>query len=301
MPFSNWLHNVAVRGCLIAGVLVQLLDPTLGQTQQPITQVRPAEASNQNKQPSNTPTPAVAVPKQQQTAAQQKTLCDEPEAPNEDKTGPRSDICQQWRMAGAAEQQVYWTKALYDLTWFEIGALALTLLATACAAVAASQAARAAQKSADAIPNIERAYVFFWDVERDDRTYKLGDGRTTTLLSDRRIVVYKNCGKTPAIITKTRLNCDVFAEPPIPQTAPEKELPSGAIIDAGGGWPRGKVSVTKEKIERAKAEDATIYLYGEITYRDIFKKEQRSWFCRRWNGKQFVLGDLNDEKLNGYT
>ena len=52
---------------------------------------------------------------------------------------------------------------------------------------------------------------------------------------------------------------------------------------------------------RAVKGAAKYYLYGEITYLDVFKTEHRTWFCRTWNGQQFILGDLISEDLNGYT
>jgi hypothetical protein len=52
---------------------------------------------------------------------------------------------------------------------------------------------------------------------------------------------------------------------------------------------------------KAVEEGFSYYLYGEISYEDIFKVHHRTWFCRRFNGKQFVLGDLNDEKYNGFN
>jgi len=73
------------------------------------------------------------------------------------------------------------------------------------------------------------------------------------------------------------------------------------VIGAGVGWERGRIALTQDKIEQAKAGKGSIYLYGEIVYRDIFKNERKSWFCRRWQDQQFILSNLIDEKLNGYN
>lgn len=159
----------------------------------------------------------------------------------------------------------------------------------------------------------ERAYVFFCDVcDVRDQSLSVpgsqsGLGRREGSEADRdeevvqKVVIYRNSGRTPAVVTKIRLGCDVFPVPPEPQNAPSEEMPIGGVIGAGVEWPRGRIALTLDKIERAKAGKGLIYLYGEIVYRDIFRKERRSWFCRRWQGQQFILSDLIDEKLNGYT
>jgi hypothetical protein len=263
----------------------------------------PAKQSQPQQPAANEPrTPPAPQPSQPSPVAEQQqpnstnyqTNCDQPKSREED------DLCQQRRMAKAAEDAVWWAGRQTILGIAGFAAVLLTLVFTGWAAVAASRAARAAQKSADSIPHIERAYVFFWDVERRDFSFQARD-RTIVIPTSGQNVIYRNCGKTPAIVVKTKLGCDVFAQPPDPTTATEKTLPSGAVIGASDDWRRGKVDVSKEKIEQAKSEGTAIYLYGEITYRDIFKNEQRTWFCRRWTGDQFVLGDLTDEKLNGYT
>lgn len=301
MSFSGRLHHSAVRGCLIAAILLVSLSGEGGAQPNDGSPAKQPQSNEQNASPAGMPPnpekpQAVPVPQQQEPErAAYDPRCDKP------KDREDSDLCEQRRMSKAAEEAAWWAAFQSKLGIAGFVAVVLSLFFTGWAAVAAARAARAAQKSADAIPHIERAYVFFWDVQRRDFSFVPRPGRTVVIPTSGQNVIYRNCGKTPAVIVKTKLECDVFTQPPNPASAPEKTLPSGAVIGAGDDWPRGKVDVSKEKIERAKSEGAEIYLYGEITYRDIFKNEQRTWFCRRWTGDQFVLGDLTDEKLNGYT
>ena len=43
------------------------------------------------------------------------------------------------------------------------------------------------------------------------------------------------------------------------------------------------------------------FLHGHIIYRDLFGNEWQTWFCRRFNGNQFILGDITSKQLNGNT
>ena len=280
MPCRDWLHNAAIGGCLIAALVVFGLPY---EHQRERYGVKTAAAQEIPKTATTYFAPGFDV-----DARTYKAICYQP------KDREHADLCQQWRVAEAAE-----TQALLNAVGLAL--LVGTLIFTGWTAVAATKAARAAQKSADAIPDVERAYMFFEDIEGKGFTFKTLSGRTVILPIKDYTVIYKNSGRTPAIITRTRLGCDVFAEPPLPTSAKDTEVPSGAVVSAGVKWPRGAVSITKEMVLRAEAEKSTIYLYGEITYRDIFKQERRTWYCRRFSGKQFALGDLTDEKLNGYT
>lgn len=142
---------------------------------------------------------------------------------------------------------------------------------------------------------LERAYVFFRDTEllseEHEPGFEGGDYR----------LIFENFGKTPAVVIRVRCGTGEFDSPPNPKVAPSEELPFGAIIGAGMVWPRGQVSIRTAWGRGRRADGGGVFLYGEIVYRDIFKNEQSSWFCRRWGGTQFVLADLTDEKLNGYT
>lgn len=155
---------------------------------------------------------------------------------------------------------------------------------------ATKRAADAALESAKAFTDTERAYVFFLDARQvglvDNPTYE---------------VIWKNFGKTPAMVTSLRMWCGPVNEPPLPTRGIVKDLPKGAIIGAGDTWQRGKHKFSAED-KSAGMEGKKLFLSAEITYLDILQgKTRKTWFCRQYAGRQFVLPELTDEKLNGYT
>lgn len=158
--------------------------------------------------------------------------------------------------------------------------------------VTAAKTAEATARSAEAMIAAERAYVFFLDTE---------DAGVTFYPAYR--VIWQNFGKTPAFVTGVRLGFFLADEPPGTAEPSRYEIPFGAIIGAGGAWPRGQVS-TKAFVEAQKAnpnEPHIAWLIGEISYRDIHGRDHRSWFCRRYTGKQFILDGDVDDALNGYN
>jgi hypothetical protein len=111
-------------------------------------------------------------------------------------------------------------------------------------------------------------------------------------------VWWTNIGNAPAIITGVRVACTAADEPPDPTTAKLSEIPAGAVVPAGALWQRG--TVFRRNFDPAFKKGETVYLYGEITYRDAMGGPRRSWFCRRYTGSQFVLDDITDWDRNGY-
>ena len=288
----GWLRNTAIGGCWIAAAVffasASYGQPSALQPQNSIAS--PAQAQNYSKPPLPITVIGPIGLEREKTAQTDwaKPNCEKPNSHDE------ADLCQQITMAAATQQAV-------TLNYIQMGIGIVTLFGLGLTVYYTRETASAAIRSADAVPNVERAYVFLWNIERRDMKFSTGQTRMVVIPTDGQNVIYKNCGKTPAVVTKTRLGCGVFPAPPVPQTAPERERPSGAVVGAGEEWVRGRVVVTKDMKAQAAAESADIYLYGEITYRDIFGNERRSWFVRKWAGDHFVFGDLEDEALNGST
>ena len=131
----------AVRGWLITGVLCLVALPALGQSDNPESSAPSKEATTEQGQPTVEPPAAAApapvkVPKQKAASPEQKALCDSPQTPKE------NDLCQQWRMAEAAEKQAKWTEFQFKATLAEIVALILTTRSASRLGVHAPQAAR---------------------------------------------------------------------------------------------------------------------------------------------------------------
>ena len=197
----------AVRGWLITGVLCLVALPALGQSDNPESSAPSKEATTEQGQPTVEPPAAAApapvkVPKQKAASPEQKALCDSPQTPKE------NDLCQQWRMAEAAEKQAKWTEFQFKATLAEIVALILTVIFTACAAIAAVIAARAAQSTVDVAVSIERPILEVIDVtignphhRYESQEQRLRDGLLT--------VSVENYGKTPAFIDHCVINAAI--------------------------------------------------------------------------------------------
>ncbi|MGA9851919.1 MAG: hypothetical protein WBR15_03215 [Gammaproteobacteria bacterium] len=140
---------------------------------------------------------------------------------------------------------------------------------------AAMIAAEAAKKSADALPRIERPYIF---VDGDKHTLS-GNMRYTEL-------VFKNYGKTPAIITRiqTRLVRKVEGEPNKPDYL-STPISVNIVIESTSGW--------------AHREQPSQYLdirwyYGCAEYKDIFGDIHKTWF-----GFNAIPGHGNNSQFGG--
>lgn len=146
------------------------------------------------------------------------------------------------------------------------------------AAIAAQQSAKAAEKSANALPAMERAYIFV-EVRR-----KNPKARLTINFNAFCEVVIRNYGKTPARIRYVERFANVFygVTPEIdinrtgimPQI--ERIIISGGeeIIDVD------TAAISAEKWDDAvKNPDARLLCYGLIQYEDIFGENHNTGWC----------------------
>lgn len=202
------------------------------------------------------------------------------------------NLKQQTRSADAAWAQA---KAAFAQNWIigiEALLLACTLAATAWASIAASRAAKVAER---AMTVLERPYIFFKDIVFKKRTELPGQSASTTFQ-----VLFHNSGKMPAIITGIQVKADLFNVPPVSKNLELKNIPSGAIVDAGADWEREIVSALSTWPKRKNQGASAAYMYGRVRYKELGGAERFTWFCRIWNGKKFILADLTDPNLNGH-
>ena len=227
--------------------------------------------------------------------------CDHPDSREE------ADLCAQRRMANAAEDTIKWIRLSVDwaerqyyATIGEIIALVVTILVAALAVGAAFRANRIAGQSAK---RQLRAYAG----TKDARITMTDEGE----LSYR--VRYKNYGQTPAFNLIVRTSCTAT---PLPLNIP---LTSDTIADqdksVGILWPGEPVQntgtlfvpgtqtpgrFTPEYREDIAAGRAAIFLHGDITYLDIFRKPRKTIFrlmyTGPWGGNQSLIfcDDGND-------
>jgi hypothetical protein len=163
-------------------------------------------------------------------------------------------------------------------------------------------AANAARDAAEALPLIERAYVFVEVRLTEALIYSL----TGNAPSDVEIH-FQNHGKTPAMLNKVRGYCIIQQENPsalLSFEGSERELPQGLVIKSGGIWiekvPARISSAQMGEIERS---NTNLFCVGRIEYKDVMGKRYETGFCWRYmyhmQRGRFVIAD--DTKLNYYT
>lgn len=166
----------------------------------------------------------------------------------------------------------------------------------------AQKAANAAQKSAEALPLIERAYVFVTipyhviiPVKEDPE-----------LLECKVTVAFFNHGKTPAILKQLKVNMRVI---PINEELgeligdTESEIPEGVIIGSREEYKADYSTILrKEQWEDIENIHSTLFCYGRIIYEDVLKNRRTTGYCWDYHPvflKCFYIS--NNKKLNYYT
>ena len=134
----NWLHHFAIRGCLAASLCGLLSGPCEAQGDNAAPAAQP-----QQQQPKTEPTP---LPITQQAEKKPdpdyfKRSCDHPKQREDD------DLCQQVRMAQAAEEAVYWAEWQTKIGIGGLIGVALSLIFSGWASFAAARAAKAAERA----------------------------------------------------------------------------------------------------------------------------------------------------------
>jgi hypothetical protein len=177
MSFSNRLHQTALGGCLTLALCSALPSECKAQVD--------PDAPLQNAQKQQPPAaPSKAVQQQIPELEYYKPSCDKPQQ-RED-----ADLCQQVRMAKAAEDAVWWarTQSILGIVGF-FGVLA-SLFFTAWAAVTASRQVRLSRQ---ALVNTDRAFVFVYEGLLGPAV----NAKTDRVESWNTGVRWKNSGNTP--------------------------------------------------------------------------------------------------------
>lgn len=204
MSRSNWLHIVAFGGCLAAAVVLSCE----GHAQQNNT-----EAAQQTKQQEKAPNQLRSAPVPESPKADASTDQQKPKAsvyksdcgdtPDHDE----ADLCEQRRMAKAAEDAVWWAAFQSKLGVLGFAAVILSLIFTGWAAVAASRAAKAAEES---LTKVQRPYIFIFGVRECRASFnKEYDGFVPYTVA--------NYGQTPAVIEKNGARLSLGDLPEIPE------------------------------------------------------------------------------------
>jgi hypothetical protein len=171
------------------------------------------------------------------------------------------------------------TIALYTevLAWFTgilafVSALQITFLIRADRTARTS--ADAARLAAEALPKIERAYVFAEVILK-----MIVNGGSLFEID----ICFRNHGKTPALISRIRCYPVLSTEPPrrlsdFPGST--NRLPQGLVIKADGVyWENIPKQLTTEETVKVHAQTETLFCVGEIEYLDILGKQHVTGFC----------------------
>jgi hypothetical protein len=186
-------------------------------------------------------------------------------------------------------------------------------------ALVTNKAANAAQTAAEALPAVERSYVFLsdkieieWESDPEAKSLEesiarvLGDGDTHNESVTGAIrFPLKNHGKTPAILSEIYLAAGYFLNSNLSMgAATGGAIPAGMIISAGedsGDQFGCQLSIRLRDWREAKNGAGYVLFFGRVLYRDVFGKPHETGFCREYNftRARFILAP--NGKLNYYT
>ena len=168
------------------------------------------------------------------------------------------------------------------------------------------RAANAAKKAADALPTVERAYLFIDSIEwpKGELGFTLSEYNKLTPIKG----IIRNVGRTPAILCKVSSMVSIKeSEYPTKEAVRGKleiSVPKGVIIKSDGtenfscGGAIGPSIMTESEFIQA-----TILCYGYVIYEDIFGKSHETGFCYEFK-PIYLEGRFhisNNKELNYYT
>jgi hypothetical protein len=326
MSHRNWLHLIALGGFLAVTLFSRSV---LAKDDNSKHQEEADRASYTIQQAGPKLGP---IPRERKEPA--KTDWANPEC-NKPKDHDEADLCVQRQMAHTAQSTLYSNYVQIGLGVIGAWLLLWTLRYTGRATEAAAVAARAARDSADALPNLERAYIF---IELDPH---VGENIRKVLLEiatkpgyrDGRFGLHVdiryqfiNHGKTPAIIEVMTSKLDAWEALPSEILFSDERLPQEIVVRAGDIYPdraknlqlglpdimplysyHNRVQSTGDEIKFNAAESirsgrSFVWFYGQVVYKDVFGKSHKTRFCWRYSWPNtFEQYNREGEDLNGRT
>lgn len=214
-----------------------------------------------------------------------KAVCDNPVDAKD------YDLCQQWRMAKAAEDAARYAFYQIALSFFALIGLLATVFYTAKAARAATDAATAAQVSADTARQhlhiLEKPYVVM-EIEEIGVTVDNGSLRFAT---NRFTYAFANYGRSAAIIKEICVSWPTVNKGEMPEKIDPR-------ITRGRRAPVGVVSVFEKAYSESesllkfidqKLLDADawnkyrLFFVGFVRYQDFFENSYITGFCTQFD------------------
>ena len=171
--------------------------------------------------------------------------------------------------------------------------------------VSTRKAANAAKSAAEALPRLERAYVFFisaTSADFDEPPFELGGIPRVIRIKYR----FKNSGRTPAILKRIQIGAE-YLQSGFPAkgnfTYGDGKLPAPLIVGSDESPPESNAQarVSGTDYEWAKQGVGRIFFWGKLTYLDVFGASHETGICSEWHFGQsrFVVSDCDE--LNYYT
>lgn len=217
MSFSNWLHRVAVRGCIALGFYLAVGFPVFAQTVGGDSANQPrAEKAQQQPKADNTPLTLEAIQHAIERLGTALEAQNDKDAAERKEKHEAQDLQAQWEQAKWAERMVYVGWAGVALTLFGLVMIYGTLKytkeaavaakamviegekATAAAVLAAREAGRQVDLAEQGFLRLERPYLFVTGIERFANHYSGNAAWAGVGFS------IGNHGKIPAIITDSK-------------------------------------------------------------------------------------------------
>jgi hypothetical protein len=174
------------------------------------------------------------------------------------------------------------------------------------ALIANRQSALAAKRAAEALPAVERAYVFifpeleFWD----DLPHSSGVGKYASRIGVK--FRLENHGKTPAAIQSISARLKVLDDPPDNRLhVTVSILPGERILKSGGDWVPDaspvNCNIDEATADRIEKREEIIWFYGSILYLDVFGTEHVTRFRWSWSPILEVFTARGDAPYNQRT
>lgn len=293
MSFSSRLHHVAVRGCLAASLGVAGFNWSA--VAQNVSQPKD-NAPQQKAQPEQTAPRAVVIPGRdgqsptfvfvvpiivpEQKKAEPGTYESSCSSP---KNHDEADLCEQRRMAKAAEEAVTVATNQYWVALAALLGLVLTLAANAYAAVAAAHSADAAVESAKIARNGQRPYFRPQNAELKNWQKAIQEHNELQMLEVWMSI--ENVGSGVGFLESYGMANEVV---PHGQSFGGKELTvrcdigrmsimSDSILKLGAALDAFQLGPDHTRLELIEFKK-TLYVYGYFRYFDLFGTYWRTGF-----------------------
>lgn len=228
-----------------------------------------------------------------------RAICEKPE------NDTQADLCQQWRVAEETKHQAKWALPQFIASVATVVGLLITIVLTARATGAATRAAIAAEKSADMLPQMERAYVFL-------------DGVDANIVGSLSNVVYSkkndsirirfhllNGGKTPALIREIYADITIDSDMREPTYKTIVSKPREVVLAAEAQSDQFTIdlrsTLTPAVGEAVHAGTAHINFYGKVIYDDVFGEEHTTPWWLQYIYRKNSLARTGDPKWNQRT